>query len=239
MKQSDSIANLAAALVAAQADIRGVGKDSVNPHFKNKYASLDSIIDMVRPALAKHGLAVVQGATVPETDANGVLRAFTVETMLVHKSGEWMTNGAVMPMQKVDPQGAGAALTYGRRYGLSALLSISTDEDDDGNHASVPTTQHHDKRPPVEEKVSAPRAERALVNANKNGDPADKLMPFGKSKGKRLGDLPDDVLHQTADWCNEKDAAKFADLIATIDQVLEDRGIKKVLASGDDDLLPF
>jgi hypothetical protein len=238
VKHSDSIANLAAALVAAQADIRGVGKDSVNPHFKNKYASLDSIIDMVRPALAKHGLAVVQGATVPESDANGVLRGFTVETMLVHKSGEWLSNGAVMPMQKSDPQGAGAALTYGRRYGVSALLNISNDEDDDGNHASVPSTQHHDSRPPVTEKVSAPRAERAFVNANKS-DPAEKLMPFGKSKGKKLGELSDEILQQTADWCNEKDASKFADLIASIDQVLEDRGIKTVLATGDDDTLPF
>lgn len=239
MKQSESIANLAAALVAAQADIKGVGKDSVNPHFKNRYASLDSIIDMVRPALAKHGLAVIQGGTTPHTDEAGVVRAFTVETMLVHKSGEWITNGAILPVAKADPQGAGAALTYGRRYSLSALLSISTDEDDDGNHASVPTTQHADRRPPVEEKVTASRAERAFTNANKNGDPADKLMPFGKKKGTRLGDLPDDELQRTADWCNEKDASKFADLIATIDQVLEDRGVKAVLAHGDDDHLPF
>jgi hypothetical protein len=239
VKHSDSIAKLAAALVAAQKDIKGVGKDSINPHFKNKYASLDSIIDMVRPALAKHGLAVIQGATTPHTDEAGVVRCFTVETMLVHESGEWITNGAVLPVAKADPQGAGAALTYGRRYSLSALLSISTDEDDDGNHAAIPTTQHHDKRPPVAEKVTASRAERAMVNANKNGDPADKLMPFGKTKGKRLGDHTVEELQKTADWCNDKDAAKFADLIAAIDQHLEDRGIKAVLATGDDDNLPF
>lgn len=239
MKQSESITKLAAALVQAQADIKGVGKDSVNPHFKNRYASLDSIIDMVRPALAKHGLAIVQGATTPHTDEAGVVRAFTVETLLVHESGEWILNGAILPLAKADPQGAGAALTYGRRYSLSALLSISTDEDDDGNHASVPSTQHHDKRPPAEEKVTASRAERAHVNANRNGDPADKLMPFGKTKGKRLGDHSDEELQKTADWCNDKDASKFADLIASIDQVLEDRGIKTVLATGDDDNLPF
>lgn len=239
MKQSDSIAKLAAALVAAQADIKAVGKDSTNPHFRNRYASLDSIIDMVRPALAKHGLAVVQGGTTPHTDEAGVVRAFTVETMLIHSSGEWILNGAILPVAKADPQGAGAALTYGRRYSLSALLSISTDEDDDGNHASVPTTQHHDRRQ-TEPKpnITPERAERAVNNANRS-NPAEKLMPFGKQKGKKLGELPDDELQRTADWCNQKDAGKFADLIAAIDQVLEDRGVKAVLASGDDDALPF
>lgn len=224
MKHSDSIANLAAALVAAQADIKAVGKDSVNPHFKSKFASLDSIIDMVRPALAKHGLAVVQGATLPESH-DGILIGFTVETMLVHKSGEWITNGAVLPMVKADPQGAGAAMTYGRRYSLAALLSISTDEDDDGNHASVPSTR------------GAERSNGAPNTANKS-NPADKLMPFGKTKGQRLGDLSIDQLQSTVAWCREKDAAKFKDLIDACAQVIEDRGTTNALADEGDDL-PF
>lgn len=133
MKHSETIANLAASLVAAQADLRAVGKDSVNPHFKNRYASLDAIVETTRPVLAKHGLAVVQGAS-PIVDEHTL--ALSVETMLVHKSGEWLSNVAVVPVSKMDAQGAGGALTYGRRYGLSALLSLATDEDDDGNTAA-------------------------------------------------------------------------------------------------------
>lgn len=220
MKHSESIANIAAALVAAQADIKAVGKDSVNPHFKSKFASLDSIIDMVRPALSKHGLAIVQGATLPESH-DGVLIGFTVETMLVHKSGEWITNGAVLPMVKADPQGAGAAMTYGRRYSLAALLSISTDEDDDGNHASTPTT----------------RAAKSSASTNQ-GNPSEKLMPFGKTKGQKLGDLTADQLQSTITWCREKDAVKFADLINACAQVLEGRGTMSALADDDNDL-PF
>ena len=71
MKHSESLTNLAAALVKAQGELRAVQKDSVNPHFKNTYASLDTILDTVRPVLKKHDLALVQGATTPHTDESG------------------------------------------------------------------------------------------------------------------------------------------------------------------------
>ena len=140
MKVSDTgIANLAAALAKAQGEIKTIQKDSKNPHFKNSYASLDAILETVRPTLAKHGLALVQGATAPSYDEAGRVTAIVVETMLVHASGEHLTNGCVIPIAKVDPQGAGGAMTYGRRYGVSALLALATDEDDDGNVASART----------------------------------------------------------------------------------------------------
>jgi hypothetical protein len=135
MKTSESISKLTAALVAAQADIKTVAKDRQNPHFKSSYATLDAIIEEVRPVLAKHGLAVVQGASSPHSTDDGRLSGFSVETMLVHSSGEFITGGAVMPLAKSDPQGAGSAMTYGRRYGVSALLFLATDEDDDGHSA--------------------------------------------------------------------------------------------------------
>lgn len=139
MRHSDSIANLTAALVAAQMELEPIAKDRTNPHFKNRYATLDAIVEGVRPVLAKHGLAVIQGAEA--LSAEGTMKALTVETMLVHSSGEWLSNSAVVPIAKNDPQGAGGALTYGRRYGLSALLSLATEEDDDANGASRPAAQ--------------------------------------------------------------------------------------------------
>lgn len=217
MKHTDSLVKLAPALVAAQAEMKAVGKDSTNPHFKNKYASLDAIIEAVRPTLAKHGLAIVQGATVPMTTDVGGLVGFAVETMLVHTSGEWLTNTAIVPITKADPQGAGGALTYGRRYSLAALLSLATEEDDDGNAASATraTRQTETARRPAAVAVPSP-----------NGTAHAKKMPFGKQKGVPLGEVDSPALIATVEWCLETadKKEKFKDLIAACEEVLVDRG---------------
>jgi len=220
MKHTESIANLAAALVAAQADIKAVAKTSTNPHYKSKYASLDTMVETVRPALAKHGLVVIQGATAPITDSDGALAGFDVETMLVHKSGEWLSNSVIMPLTKSDAQGAGSAMTYGRRYGLSALLSLATDDDDDdddGHTASAPRA------------ASAPATRSAPAS---NG--GHKTMPFGKNKGKTLGQLPSEELQKTVKWCKETDAEKFKDLIASCNAILNDRALGTTPRSDDE-----
>ena len=138
MKHSESIASLAAALVKASGEMKPIVKDRTNPHFKNKYATLDAITEAVRPVLARHGLTVVQGAVAPDSD-QGHLTGFAVETMVIHASGEWISNAVFMPIDKASAQASGSAISYGRRYGLSALLGLTTDEDDDGemavNHA--------------------------------------------------------------------------------------------------------
>jgi hypothetical protein len=149
VKQSETLAALAPALAAAQSELKAVSKDRTNPHFKNKYATLDAIMDEIRPVLAKHGLSVVQGMAHPDTDVNGVVKAFVLETMLLHKSGEYLANAAVMPVAKNDPQGVGSAITYGRRYGVSALLALATDEDDDGNHGSDRPTSSSSRPAPA------------------------------------------------------------------------------------------
>jgi hypothetical protein len=158
MRSSDSIANLAAALVTAQGELKAVHKDRENSHFRNKYATLDAIIDAVRPALAKHGLAVVSGATRPLCSDAGTLLGFEVSSTLLHSSGEWLESAAIMPLAKHDPQGAGSAMTYGRRYSLSALLSLATDDDDDGESA-MPPRQATPARPAAPApRPAAPRA---------------------------------------------------------------------------------
>lgn len=136
MRFSDSLAHIAPALGKAQGELKAIQKDSVNPHFKNSYASLDTILETVRPVLAKHGLSLVQGAQGADYTQNGGVSAIQVETMLLHSSGEYIVNSAVIPLAKIDPQGAGGALTYGRRYSVAALLALATEEDDDGNTAS-------------------------------------------------------------------------------------------------------
>lgn len=131
MRHSDSIAHISAAMFAVQQELEPVKKDSTNPHFKNRYASLEAINEYVIDMLNKHGILIVQGGG--ETLANGCV---TVETMLVHvKTGEFMVSEVIMPLQKQDPQGAGSAITYGRRYNICAMLCLSTEEDDDAESA--------------------------------------------------------------------------------------------------------
>ena len=120
--------NLASALVKAQAEIAGASKNSTNPHFRSKYADLGSVMDAVKPALSKHGLAFVQEIT---ERADGVF----VETVIIHESGEFYRCGKLpMPAPKQDPHGYGSAISYAKRYSLMAAFGVPA-EDDDGNAA--------------------------------------------------------------------------------------------------------
>lgn len=132
MKTSDNITKISAALVKAQGELNAVIKDGNNPHFRSKYATLQNIVESTRDTLRKHGLAVVQ--TFSETDGTYI----SLNTTLLHESGEYISGTFSMRPSKVDPQGLGSATTYARRYALSAILGIVTDEDDDGNMASRP-----------------------------------------------------------------------------------------------------
>lgn len=123
MKSSEQIAKLASALAKAQGRFKAAAKDAVNPHFRNRYADLASIWDAIREPLSINGLAVVQGA---ETSAKEAL----VTTTLLHESGEWIQSTVTIPVVKGDAQGVGSAITYGRRYGLTALVGITQDDDD-------------------------------------------------------------------------------------------------------------
>ena len=129
MRTSDAIDKLSAALVAAQAEMPSVGKTATNPHFRNKYAPLDAIVKATMPVLAKHGLAVVQGGT------GGEEGRVCITTRIIHTSGQWIESDLSMKPQRDDPQGVGACVTYGSRYGYR-MLGVITDDDDDGNAAS-------------------------------------------------------------------------------------------------------
>lgn len=116
------------AISAAQGEFSTVEKNAKNPHYNSKFAPLDSIIEMIRPILPKHGLSVVQFTDIPENGA-GVI----IETIITHESGQYISGRLQMPTVKQDPQGYGSAITYGRRYALGAALGIVSDEDVDGN----------------------------------------------------------------------------------------------------------
>lgn len=128
MEKSEAINELAAALAKAQGAMKGAKKDSDNPYFKSKYADLSACWEAIREPFAVNGLSIVQ-LVEPNTES------VTVETVLAHSSGQWMSSKITMKPVKNDPQGIGSCLTYARRYGLCAITGVAP-EDDDGNTAS-------------------------------------------------------------------------------------------------------
>lgn len=109
--------------------IEGALKDSINPHLKNKYSSLNSVTLAIKPALAEHGLSYIQKSH----RADG---GTCCETIILHSSGQSISCGEYFsPAAKNDAQGYGSSFTYARRYSLSAAFGVCP-EDDDGNAAS-------------------------------------------------------------------------------------------------------
>lgn len=184
VQQSESVAKLFAALVAAGGELRNPPKDSVNPHFKSKYADLATVLDTVRPVLAKHRLAVVQMPT--EMDGGPGLT-----TTLVHESGEWMRTSVRLYPGKTDPQGIGSALTYARRYGLQAALGIAADDDDDGHAGSQ-------QRQPAKPQQQQPPA---ASPAPGKPDLTEQVKATMKAAHKSWADV--------VAWCGEKDGKAY------------------------------
>lgn len=113
------------ALFRLQGLLRGVKKDSKNPHFKNSYASLEQVTDTIRPHMQELGLYWFQN---PGKIVDGCIQ---VTTEITHwKTGVTKSFTAEMPLAKRDPQGAGSALTYAMRYSLMAALGLPPTDDD-------------------------------------------------------------------------------------------------------------
>lgn len=150
MNQSENIHELAAALSKAQGEMQAAIKDKVNPFFKSSYADLGSVWDAARPVLSKNGLCVMQ-------TTEFVNDRIVMVTTLAHSSGQWVKSYLPLNPAKNDSQGVGAAITYLRRYSLSALVGVVCDDDDDGETAVGRGKSHssHEKKEPVEqEKIS-------------------------------------------------------------------------------------
>lgn len=124
MKKSESVTAIFKALVSAQAVVGTAQKNKVNPHLKNKYADLGSVWDAIGPALEANKLAMLQTPT--QSDDSKL----HLETMIIHESGEWISEVMIMPLPKQDPQGYGSALSYARRYHASSMLGVVQDDDD-------------------------------------------------------------------------------------------------------------
>ena len=133
MNTSESIKNLAASLCKAQTEMGGAVKDSKNPFFKSDYADLTSVIKAIKEPFANHGLSYTQ---FPTNDDGRI----GVSTLLMHESGEYLEHSYTLPTTKADPQAAGSAITYARRYALQSIAGIPT-ADDDAESAMIRNNQ--------------------------------------------------------------------------------------------------
>lgn len=130
MKTSESIIKITPAFLAAQKKIESVIKDQNNPFFKSKYADLSSVIGACKEQLNKEGIAVLQP-----------IDGMSVETVLVHESGEWFSSSTpIVSKDENNPQALGSAITYAKRYGLQSMVLLPA-EDDDGQAATKQTPE--------------------------------------------------------------------------------------------------
>ena len=119
MKKSPVIDELAIALCKAQSEMGGAVKDAKNPFFKSSYADLTSVIKAIKEPFANNGLSYVQ---FPITSEGG--RGIGVKTILMHTSGQFLSEEFYLPTVKQDPQSGGSCITYARRYALQAMAGI-------------------------------------------------------------------------------------------------------------------
>lgn len=163
MKMSENIAELAKSFAAAQAELKNPYNTADNPFYKSKYAPLPDLLNITRPVLAKHGLSIIQS---PATDENGNTG---VETMILHSSGQYILfEPYFLKPSKIDPQTAGGAITYARRYALNAALGISGEEDDDGNTASGKKQEKNEKYE-IETTIRCPNCNKPVRGIRKSG----------------------------------------------------------------------
>lgn len=162
---SEQVGELAGAVAAAQAKMKPPAFDSENPAFHSKFASLAAIRNVVIPAYAAEGVAVIQNLSLTDV---GV----ACETVLVHKSGQYMRFGPlVVPVAKRDAWSVAGAATYAKRISLQAVAVIVGDADDDG------TTAQSDKAPvkawTAKDTRDANRYREAIMKAVEKDDDAE------------------------------------------------------------------
>lgn len=176
MQHSEALNEFAAAMARAQGEMENAAKNAANPHFKSRYADLAEILNTVRPALAKHGISVVQG----QAHEGG---SMTVETLLVHQSGQWVRTSFTAAVAKTDPQAIGSAATYLRRYSLAAACGIAQEDDDaEGAHGrgaegQQGQAQQHSRQAPATGEPACPKCGGAMWD-NREGKKSPKAPDF-------------------------------------------------------------
>lgn len=208
MRTSEQINELAAALAKAQAEMKNAKLNKVNSHFKNRYADLAEIRDTVTPALSKHGIAVTHG--MDAVDGGGLV----VVTRLIHSSGQWIESR--FPIAYDKPQTMGSAITYARRYNLSAIANIAADDDDDANAANdkpvAPPVMASVAGTPGASKAGNRATYEAMIAAIRNATTLKALEGWYQSNVSAIDKLP-------ADWIDEL-RVEYSDRLSELKRAL-------------------
>ncbi len=160
-------------LMAAMKQFRPLVKDKNNPFFKSTYADLPQVYDVVKGPLQEHGFILLQG-TGHWPDNGGAY----IKTQLLHVSGEEFSSTYDLP-PGLDAQKMAAAVTYGKRVALCALLALAADDDDDGeaaegrNHRAAPR-QEAPKHVPAPPRPAPAHTHEPLVAVDPS-TPEDKV----------------------------------------------------------------
>lgn len=195
LKTSETIVNLAKALVDTQRDLKQPFKDKNNPAFNSQYVPLESVTESITKTATKYGLAFSQFAT---TDEN---QNVSITTVIFHDSGEFIqyppltlkpakqrvvidteyVNGKRVNIyaNEITSQSIGSCITYGKRYSLSAIFGITSDKDDDGNEASGVT--QNGQQQPTPEKIfedGQKRCEDIIASMVKLGTERQKIVDY-------------------------------------------------------------
>lgn len=188
MRTSEGTKEIASALAKAQSEMGRLVKDKTarvstksGTSYSFSYADLATLLDIAKPALSKYGIAIVQAPSVetinlpPARDGEPakIIGRVTLETRLSHDSGEWLESSLTVMAEDVAPQKIGSAITYARRYALSCMIGVASEDDDDGNSAggnqanienrAVTPDQKSEHLAKIREQVRDPKGRKVAV----------------------------------------------------------------------------
>lgn len=206
MNKSETIGELAKALAVFQGEVIQPLKDKANPFFKSKYVPLENVVEAITNTAPKHGLSFMQ---YPVTQENKV----GVVTILMHSSGEFIETDPIFTTPaKQDAQGTGSVITYMRRYSLSAVFGITSDEDDDGNQATFGNS-----KPAAQTKKPS-----NLITAEQMKTIGDKVTAISQSTGVDMAKVYQSAaahvkINKATKELTPQEASKIIDYLATLE----------------------
>ena len=167
MDKSEEIDKLAIALAKFQGSLEQPSLNSevevetkMGGKYKFKYADLSECKRAAKQPLAENELAVCQ---LIEDD-------YSIRTILLHSSGQWISSKVRMPSNTADAQSIGSAITYAKRYAFCAILGIVADDDEDANIASGNTAQK--EQPKEQPKKANSNEKKELTRDHINNESA-------------------------------------------------------------------
>jgi hypothetical protein len=196
---------LARALLEFQKEAPSLVKDG-RGNF-GKYVTLDGIMERVRPILNKHGLVLTQLPSFIMDGTGNAVPALT--TRLTHESGEFIEDTMMLLLDKQHSQGLGSALTYARRYSITAVLALVGDEDDDGQAASTPPKRAQSSSNPATP-APAPATSFEVPEGARGGQEARDMTPATETSKKKLKALAAKLIGEGKATQTQLDSAMIA-----------------------------